>query len=61
MDNCQFKPPFNLEIYELGGWHSIDVIQELEDALYIASSFCNSREGLPEERVRLIDDNNKII
>jgi hypothetical protein len=59
--NTIYKPPFNLEIYELGGWHSIDVVQELEDALYVASSFCNSLEGLPEEKVGLIDNNNKII
>jgi len=57
----KYQPPFNLEIYELGGWHSIDVIHELEDALYVASSFCNSLEGLPEEKVRLIDYNNHVI
>lgn len=57
----EYIGPFNLEIFQLGYWESIDLINSLEDALLVASSFCNDYNGLPEDRVRLIDANNKII
>jgi hypothetical protein len=53
-----YEPPFNIEIKECGVWESVDLTNNLLDALYIASSHVNS---IREEYVRIIDNNNKII
>lgn len=56
-----YTGPFNIETYQLGYWESIGLEQELLDALYFASDFCNSISGRPEEYVRVMDYNDRII
>jgi hypothetical protein len=56
-----FDPPFNIETYNLGYWESVDECHDLEEALWLASSLVRYEPGLPEDRVRIIDNDNKII
>lgn len=53
-----YEPPFNIERKECGVWDAIDLIDNLEDALYIASSHV---ENVREEYIRIVDKNNRII
>ena len=53
-----YEPPFNIEIKECGVWENVDVLHDLMDALYVASSHV---ESIREENIRIIDNNNKII
>ncbi len=57
----EFKPPFNIEAYNLGYWESVDVCHDLEEALWLASSMVSYDPGLPEDCIRIIDNNDKII
>lgn len=49
---------YNIEIYELGYWESIDVIDNLDDALILASVQCNN---YPDYRVRIVCPDGKIL
>jgi hypothetical protein len=55
----EFNSPFNIETYNLGCWESVDVCHDLEEALWLASSLVHY--GLSEDRVRIIDNDDKII
>ncbi len=57
----EYQPPFNIEVFNLGYWESIDLLYNLEEALWVASSFVHGLDGLPEDRVRICDGNNNII
>lgn len=53
-----YEPPFNIERKECGVWDAVDLIDNLEDALLIASSYV---ELMREENIRIMDKNNRII
>ena len=57
----EFKPPFNIEAYNLGYWESVVVCHDLEEALWLASSMVRYEPGVLEDRIRIIDNNDKII
>lgn len=56
----EYVGPFNVETYEMGVWDSIHVIHDFMDALHFCSNFINNFYW-PEERIRLIDKNNRVI
>lgn len=61
MDNKpfdEFKPPYDIEMLEMGVWITIDVVWDWFDALYIASSHANY---MREHLFRIIDNNNRVI
>jgi len=57
----EFKPPFNIETYNLGYWESVDICDDLKEALRLASSLVHNEPGVLEDRIRIIDNNDKII
>ena len=57
----EFNPPFNIETYNLGYWESVDVCHDLKEALRLASSMVHNEPGVLEDRIRIIDNNDKII
>ena len=59
--NNYYQPPYNLEVLRMGCWESIDILWDLEEILWIASSHVHALDGLPEDKIRIIDNNNKII
>lgn len=63
----EYCGPFNIEFKELGIWISLDVLQDLDDAIYCASGYVNVEptdayyNAQTDEKYRIIDNNNKII
>ncbi len=63
-----YIPPYNVESFEMMMyWETIDFIDNLEIALTLASSYCRIGPCEPvhmaqrDERIRIVDGNNKII
>jgi len=53
--------PFNIEILGLGVWESYSVASDYMEALYMASAICRWDDDFANNRVRIIDNNDKII
>lgn len=49
---------YNVEIYEMGYWESVLATDNLWEAIQEASFLC---EGIPENRVRILDGEDKEI
>jgi len=47
-----FSPPYSVEIYEVGTWFEVDNRNDLEETMWIASSYA---ERLGEKRVKVTD------
>lgn len=49
---------WNIEIRVAGVWETVDTTDNLEDALILASSYC---ENTREEWIQITDPDNKIL
>jgi len=47
-----FTPPYSVEIYEVGTWFEVDNRADLEETMWVASSYANQ---LGEKRVKVTD------
>lgn len=56
---CDYESPYNVEILEFGLWETVYFTKDFLDALYFASNLVRTEK--PEERVRLLDNKNRII
>ena len=52
------KNTWNIEIRVAGAWEAVDTTDNLEDALLLASSYC---ENTREKWIRIIGPDNKIL